>query len=431
MDLYKVSVVLPSYNVKDYIKFCLNSVCHQSLGNIEIICVDAGSTDGTEQIIKEYALKDKRIKILHCEKKSYGYQVNLGIRVAKGKYIAILETDDFIDSDMYESLYKIAENKECDYVKANYRFFFTDSEGIQVFWNSDTLSKNKNDYDKIFRICEMKNINRYDTNVWSGIYRRDFIIKNNIEFNESSGAAFQDIGFLQQIFWKADKVYYAKRAYYNYCTDREDSSTNYGNGLKFSYQEYHYLLSKKISENQNVNCIYERMADVFEENLKKVIMQKKFEENIDIIQWFIDILWRKQKEGIIFRPYLEELVEDKNNWIDQYRQTLTRDKLNKRNLFNQLNGEIVIIFGAGVRGKTAYQEFDYNNVNVMGFCDNNQDLWGKNIGAKRVYNLQEVEQRFSNAKYVIANKVNSFEIKKQLIESGVKDSDIFIWRTDE
>ena len=91
----KVSVVLPSLNVADYIEECLASVLNQSLDELEVICVDAGSTDSTREILDDYAKKDSRIVVLHSNVKSYGKQVNMGLDYACGAYVAILETDDW------------------------------------------------------------------------------------------------------------------------------------------------------------------------------------------------------------------------------------------------------------------------------------------------------------------------------------------------
>ena len=104
-----VTVIMPSYNVVKYIKTCMESVLAQTLTGLEILLIDAGSTDGTLDILQEYADRDGRIRLIHSEKKSYGYQVNMGIRMAQGEYIGIVETDDFIEPDMYETLYGAAQ----------------------------------------------------------------------------------------------------------------------------------------------------------------------------------------------------------------------------------------------------------------------------------------------------------------------------------
>ena len=125
----KLSVILPSLNVADYIRECLNSVINQSLHELEIICVDAGSTDGTEKILKEYAERDTRIVVLHSEIKSYGKQVNMGLDYAAGEYIAVLETDDWIAPDMYETLMDIMGNYGVDLITSGcFRYF---SEGVK------------------------------------------------------------------------------------------------------------------------------------------------------------------------------------------------------------------------------------------------------------------------------------------------------------
>lgn len=106
-----ISVIMPSYNVKKYIRTCMESVLSQTLQDMEILIIDAGSEDGTLEVLQEYADRDDRICLVHSEKKSYGYQVNIGIQMARGKYIGIVETDDFIEPDMYGTLYEWADRK--------------------------------------------------------------------------------------------------------------------------------------------------------------------------------------------------------------------------------------------------------------------------------------------------------------------------------
>lgn len=430
MDSYKVSVIMPSLNVREYIAECLASVCRQTLHDIEILCIDAGSTDGTVQIIQEYASMDSRIQLIHSEKKSYGYQVNIGIQQAKGKYIAILETDDYIDAEMYEMLFDLAERTECDYVKGNYRRYYTTSVGKRVFEASDTLRYDHSNYEKVLYLSEHKELIQYDTNVWTGIYRRDFLVNHNIECNESAGAAFQDIGFLQQVFWLAKTAYYTQKPLYNYCIDREMSSTNHGNGMKFAFQEYQHLLSDDRTPNivtDRINIIYERMSDVFEENLKKILLQNKEDENADIIAWFIEILAQKQQQGIIRREYLEQVVCHRSDWVKQCKQVLQNERIYREQILNCLKDASVIIFGAGIRGKNALRELNFAHISVCAFCDNNADLWNQKIGDIKIYSLEDGVKLFPEAKFVIANKYSYHGIEEQLLQKGVQTDCICIW----
>ena len=107
----KVTVIMPSLNVANYMEECIKSVVDQTLKNIEILCIDAGSTDGTLEIIERYSSVDRRIELIHSDKRSYGYQVNLGIKLAKGEYIAILDLRALAEGiDVYEYLYSTKED---------------------------------------------------------------------------------------------------------------------------------------------------------------------------------------------------------------------------------------------------------------------------------------------------------------------------------
>ena len=119
-----VSVIMPSLNVVKYIDECIQSVLNQSLKEIEIICVDAGSTDGTYERLKEYETNDSRVRVILSDKRSYGYQVNLGIKESNAKYIGIVETDDYVDENMFDILYNRAEDNNLDFVKADFTFLY-------------------------------------------------------------------------------------------------------------------------------------------------------------------------------------------------------------------------------------------------------------------------------------------------------------------
>lgn len=119
---------MPCLNMEKYIKECIESVLSQTLTDIEVLIIDAGSTDGTLDILDSYIHgkhSDSRVQLIHSDKKSYGYQVNLGIERAVGEYIGIVDTDDRIVPDMYEILYPIAVSSGADYVKGTAGFFYT------------------------------------------------------------------------------------------------------------------------------------------------------------------------------------------------------------------------------------------------------------------------------------------------------------------
>ena len=123
MKKIKISALIPLFNSKAYLKECIESVLNQRLKDIEVICIDAGSDDGTIELIKEYMKTDSRINLIKSDKKSYGYQLNLGLNNVQGEYFSIVESDDIILPEMYEELYYIASNQDIDFIKCDfYRF---------------------------------------------------------------------------------------------------------------------------------------------------------------------------------------------------------------------------------------------------------------------------------------------------------------------
>lgn len=215
----KVSVILPSLNVKSYIKKCVDSVLNQTLKDIEIICVDAGSEDGTLEILEEYAKNDSRVKLIHSDVKSYGHQMNLGIENANGEYIGIVETDDFIDERMYDELYDLTDNCSVDIAKSSFIHFYSESD-YKIDGTKQKVPKNK------FTVFENAHILKGHPSIWAAIYKKSFLNENNIEFMEIPGAGWVDNPFLFRTILSARSIKYTDDAFYYYRELNPDSSTN-------------------------------------------------------------------------------------------------------------------------------------------------------------------------------------------------------------
>ena len=100
--LPKVSIIVPTYNVEEYLRECMDSVINQTLKEIEIICIDDGATDNSGKILDDYARKDRRVKVFHNENGGYGKAMNYGLMHANGEYIGIVEPDDYVLPDMFD-----------------------------------------------------------------------------------------------------------------------------------------------------------------------------------------------------------------------------------------------------------------------------------------------------------------------------------------
>ena len=122
-DKIKISVIVTIHNAESYIRECLNSILTQTFSDIEVLCMDGGSTDRTPVILKEYASADSRIRIINDANTSYGHKVNRGIAEARGEYISVLESDDMYEPYMLEKLYEAAERYHVDFVNGDYTNF--------------------------------------------------------------------------------------------------------------------------------------------------------------------------------------------------------------------------------------------------------------------------------------------------------------------
>ena len=120
----KVSIVVPVCNAEQYLKQCLDSILGQTLQDIEIICVNDGSKDNSGAMLDAYAQRDDRVRVLHKENTGYGNSMNRGLDMARGEYIGIVESDDWVEPDMFEKLYQAAKAAKADVVKSNFFLFY-------------------------------------------------------------------------------------------------------------------------------------------------------------------------------------------------------------------------------------------------------------------------------------------------------------------
>lgn len=221
----KVSVIMPSLNVAKYVDAAIASVRRQTLEDIEIICVDAGSTDGTLEIIRSHMEQDNRIRLIISDRKSYGYQMNLGLDMAKGEYIGIVETDDYVPAQMYAELCAVADREKAEIVKADFYRFVDAGEQIERKYNR--LDPTDACYGRVIDPAKEQRVFRCIMNTWSGVYLRSFLEKHGIRHNETPGASYQDNGFWFRTFCCARRIYLVSKPYYRNRRDNAASSVKH------------------------------------------------------------------------------------------------------------------------------------------------------------------------------------------------------------
>lgn len=217
-----VSLLVPIYNVEKYLRKCLNSAKNQTLENIEIICINDGSTDGSPSIIREYIAEDSRFKIVDKENSGYGASMNRGLDLAQGKYIGILESDDFFEPDALERLVNAAEENDAQVAKANFWFYWSEPQEKNELFElvTDKMAGHVVDPHEETDIFYSK------PSIWSAVYRRDFLEENEIRFLETPGASFQDSSFNFKVWASASRVILLTDPILHYRQDNESSSVN-------------------------------------------------------------------------------------------------------------------------------------------------------------------------------------------------------------
>lgn len=230
----KLSVLVPIYNVEPYLRQCLSSLVEQTLPEIEIICINDGSTDHSLDIVKEFAAKDSRITIIDKPNSGYGDSMNQGLEQAHGEYIGILESDDWIIPDAFATLYQAAKKANADVVKANYYKFRTLKNGdIATITKVEEITERQT-----IDPAKDRQVFLFAPAIWSAIYRADFLRQNKINFLPTPGASYQDLSFNFKVWSLAQRAVLLPEAFVNYRIDNANSSINNPGKVNCVVDEY-------------------------------------------------------------------------------------------------------------------------------------------------------------------------------------------------
>lgn len=256
----KVSIIVPIYNVEQYLNECIDSIINQTIKEIEVILVDDGSPDRCGEIIDEYAKKDGRVIAIHQKNSGYSSAVNKGIDLASGEYIGIIESDDFVEPDMYETLYRNAKYNNTDVTKGMFFFYNpTAPEGSR-----DKIYSSSKDIDLMlapdgaFRAAEWPRIVAFHASIWSSIYRSDFIKK--IKIPQSAGASYQDFPFMVDVMCKAKRISVVKKPFVHWRNEPKQGNSTSARGKKL------LLMAKNTKaglENLKKSGYYDELKEAF------------------------------------------------------------------------------------------------------------------------------------------------------------------------
>ena len=228
-----VSIIVPTYNVEKYAGKCFQSLINQTLKNIEIILVDDGSTDSSGRICDEFEKIDNRVVVIHQKNVGLGLSRNSGIRIARGKYIGFVDSDDFVSEKMFELLYVNAEKYNANISYCSYSRFSDENEinianekeVIEVFEGEKELS----DYllKRIGMPPESHKDKLFASIVWNGIFSRELINNNNLLFVSEREFISEDIIFDIDVISKVNCIIHSNQKMYFYRVNKKSLTQKY------------------------------------------------------------------------------------------------------------------------------------------------------------------------------------------------------------
>ncbi len=432
-----ITVIMPSRNVARYIGQCIESVSDQTFTDLEILAIDADSDDGTWEILSDHARKDERIRLLRTDVRSYGYQVNTGIREAKGRYIGIVETDDMIYPDMYARLFEKAEETGADYVKGA-AFNLVDISGALSYIEPMRGAEKSADAGSVINPKEHPELLCKDRFLWLGLYRTSFLRDNEIVLSETKGAAYQDISFQARVLTKAEKGVYIDVPIYKYRLDNASASGYSSRAFEYLAYEHGKVLSEAVSwsAEQKKNW-YIKLINQYLHRYHVMAVSGKYWDEAErdmesIREWILkaleDKLITEDDLDAGIRHRLEVLKAGTRETFGSFLMDDLRYMSDVRGWAERIREHNTVIFGCGLNGRyirCLSERFAPGN--VLAFCDNDEDMNGKDVLGVPVVTPDKAAGSYPDALYVIPSSRHENDMRRQLKNAGVDDEQILVY----
>lgn len=309
-----VSVIVPIYNVEKYLNKCIDSIINQTLKEIEIILVDDGSTDDCTQIIDEYAKNDNRIIVIHKENGGQGSARNIGIDIAKGKYIGFVDSDDWIDLNMYEELHKDITRNKSDMSICGRRVVDENNKlSGEVKLINEVINLNEFGLDK-YIISRL--LSPHTVVVYNRLYRKTIIKKNDIRFKSVDEVGSEDALFNYSVLFNTKIISSIDKVFYNGVARDGSTARTYKFG---SMTKTANLMESMKGYSERIN-----KQEVWS-NVEPIIFQ--FYQ-----QWNINLIKEYSNENIIKTISKELELANKNKVFKQCQKRLALGIKHEKNL---------------------------------------------------------------------------------------------------
>ena len=417
-----VSVVVPVYNTALYLGKCIASISNQTYRELEIICVDDGSTDGSGLILDGLESEDDRIKVIHRDKSSGSGAVprNTGLNKANGKYVIFLDSDDYFDPTMIEKLVKRAEKFSADLVMCD--SYNIDADGKSIDIEHTELHVNKLPKQDVFSYKDIPNgiFQISNAAVWHRLFLRQLLVDNKLRFQENV-PILDDIFMANASLICAQKITVVPERLVFYRRNRMDGQTSGVDKHSDSIYKSFY-------------AVYEYLKSYGDYNLFKVSFQTWV---ISTMKWWLGCIGNIENYYRLLKLYREEYIPglslmpaDLSSDLDDYWKGIINDILNKelpmlcRSFIKFYAKEhiSIVLYGAGEEGKKVYKAIkDSPNVSIMCWADKKvKSVYGVNIA----YPEDIFGCKFDTVVIAINNPKIVAEIKESFIDKGLDESRI-------
>ena len=387
-----ISVIVPVYNSEKYLIQCVKSICNQTYKELEIILVDDGSTDNSPQLCDELAKKDKRIIVIHKENGGSTSARNAGLRVSKGKYVGFVDSDDWIEPEMYESLLRMCMSERAEvaigarYINNldyQYKEAFNITKGVFTKKESQKNIVNNIIYTPDFRTKSIT------PNLWDKLFLKSLLIKHQLEVDERTKFAEDDV-CVYSCLLDAEKVVITDEPFYHY--------RMHENSVCHSVDDTYF---------EKISLFYQQMKKVFmahEES--ELLMQKLKKYMFEFVLRGVNSTFGFSKHPLIpfFQPPYKLLSEKK--------------------------AQEIVLYGAGKVGQDYYQSLkNIHYVKVVGWVDKQHDKY-KNQEFPVMPVEELISMKYDYILIAIENEELTKIISENLISMGVS-ADCILWEVPE
>lgn len=263
--MIKISVIVPVYNAEKYLDRCIESIRSQTLQDIEIILINDGSKDDSLNLCKRYAKEDNRIKVINKINGGPSETRNVGIDLANGEYITFVDSDDWIDCNMFENLYNKINKTNCNIIISNYfRNYLDREECIKLDIKQEYLEKEEIKKQLIFPLIGKDNLVTGQNSIlgfcspWGKLFKRELLLKEGVKFNKDLFIG-EDLLFNIELLSKVNCVIIDENAYYHYF----NNASSILNSYKQDFWNIYIKLIKEIEEYLNKNNYKNEIGDRF------------------------------------------------------------------------------------------------------------------------------------------------------------------------